>query len=92
MGTMFSSSLQPLNEDEALIGFDYVIVNGVESSVTLQVALYAPDGELMSLSNPVVVPVVRGKVTTVRGKFLTLATGGGIGIDPGFDGEFNLVF
>ena len=92
MGMMFSSSLQPLNEDEALIGFDYVIVNGVESSVTLQVALYAPDGELMSLSNPVVVPVVRGKVTTVRGKFLTLATGGGIGIDPGFDGEFNLVF
>ena len=60
MGMMFSSSLQPLNEDEALIGFDYVIVNGVESSVTLQVALYAPDGELMSLSNPVVVPVVRG--------------------------------
>lgn len=92
MGMMFSSSLQPLNEDEALIGFDYVIVNGVESSVTLQVALYAPDGELMSLSNPVVVPVVRGKVTTVRGKFLTLTTGGGIGIDPGFDGEFNLVF
>lgn len=92
MGMMFSSSLQPLNEDEALIGFDYVIVNGVESSVTLQVALYAPDGELMSLSNPVVVPVVRGKVTTVRGKFLTLATGGGIGIYPGFDGEFNLVF
>ena len=92
MGMMFSSSLQPLNEDEALIGFDYVIVNGVESSVSLQVALYAPDGELMSLSNPVVVPVVRGKVTTVRGKFLTLATGGGIGIDPGFDGEFNLVF
>ena len=92
MGMQFSSSLLPLNEDEALIGFDYVIVNGVESSVTLQVALYAPDGEMMSLSNPVVVPVVRGKVTTVRGKFLTLATGGGIGIDPGFDGEFNLVF
>ena len=92
MGMQFSSSLLPLNEDESLIGFDYVIVNGVESSVTLQVALYAPDGEMMSLSNPVVVPVVRGKVTTVRGKFLTLATGGGIGIDPGFDGEFNLVF
>ena len=92
MGMQFSSTLLPLNEDEALIGFDYVIVNGVESSVTLQVALYAPDGEMMSLSNPVVVPVVRGKVTTVRGKFLTLATGGGIGIDPGFDGEFNLVF
>ena len=92
MGMQFSSTLLPLNEDEALIGFDYVIVNGVESSVTLQVALYAPDGEMISLSNPVVVPVVRGKVTTVRGKFLTLATGGGIGIDPGFDGEFNLVF
>lgn len=92
MGMQFSSALLPLNEEEALIGFDYVMVNGTESSVTLQVALYAPDGSMMSLSNAVKVPIVRGKVTTVRGNFLTLPTGGGIGIDPGFDGEFNLIF
>ena len=88
----FISCLQPLNEEEALVGFDYVIVNGIESSVSIHVALYAPDGDMISLSNAVTVPVMRGKVTTVRGKFLTLSTGGGIGIDPGFDGEFNLIF
>ncbi|MGN0195804.1 MAG: DUF6562 domain-containing protein [Candidatus Cryptobacteroides sp.] len=92
MGMQFTSTLAPLNEEEAMIGFDYVIVNGNESSVNLQVALYSPEGDLMSLSNSVTVPIVRGKVTTVRGKFLTLQTNGGIGIDPVFDGEFNLVF
>lgn len=91
-GMEFISCMQPLNEEEALIGFDYVIVNGIESSVNIQAALFAPDGDMISLSNAVTVPVMRGKVTTVRGKFLTLTTGGGIGIDPGFDGDFNLIF
>lgn len=89
-GMKFSSTLRPLNEDEALIGFDYVLVNGTESSVGVQVALYDPSGKMLSLSNPVTVPIVRGKVTTVRGRFLTLATGSGIGVDPGFDGEYNI--
>lgn len=91
MGMSFTSVLRPLNEDEALIGFDYVLVNGTESSVGVQVALYDPDGKMLSLSNPVTVPIVRGKVTTVRGRFLTLATGSGIGVDPGFSGEYNVI-
>lgn len=91
-GMKFTSSLKPLNEDEALIGFDYVLVNGTESSVSVQVALYDPEGKMLSLSNPVTVPIVRGKVTTVRGRFLTLATGSGIGVNPGFEGEYNLIF
>lgn len=91
-GMKFSSTLRPLNEDEALIGFDYVLVNSTESSVGVQVALYDPSGKMLSLSNTVTVPIVRGKVTTVRGRFLTLATGSGIGVDPGFDGEYDLIF
>ena len=86
----FTSTLSPLNEEEALIGFDYVLVNGTESSVSVQVGLYDSEGTMLSLSNPVTVPIVRGKVTTVRGKFLTLATGSGIGVSPGFDGEYNI--
>lgn len=89
-GMTFTSTLSPLNEEEALIGFDYVLVNGTESSVSVQVGLYDPEGTMLSLSNPVTVPIVRGKVTTVRGKFLTLATGSGIGVSPGFDGEYNI--
>ena len=89
-GMTFTSTLSPLNEEEALIGFDYVLVNGTESSVSVQVGLYDSEGTMLSLSNPVTVPIVRGKVTTVRGKFLTLATGSGIGVSPGFDGEYNI--
>lgn len=36
-------------------------------------------------------PIVRGKLTTVRDEFLTRDYAPGIGIDPGFDGEIDIV-
>ncbi len=91
-GVQFDSAFTPLSEDEVLMGFDYVLVNGHESSVVVQVALYdrATDN-LLSLSPTISVPLTRSKVTTVRGDFLTLSTGGGIGISPEFDGEYNII-
>ncbi len=90
-GVQFDSAFSPISMDEVLMGFDYVLVNGHESSVIVQVALYARQGdELLSLTNPITVPLVRSKVTTVRGDFLNLGVGGGIGINPDFDDEFNI--
>lgn len=91
MGDQFESEFIPLSEDEVLMGFDYVLVNGTESSVQVQVALYDRETcELLSLTPSITVPLVRSKVTTVRGDFLTLGTGGGIGIDAEFDDEYNV--
>ena len=36
------------------------------------------------------VPLRRGLLTAVRGKFLTARSSGDVSIDPSFDGEFNL--
>ena len=36
------------------------------------------------------VPIVRGKLTTIRDEFLTRDYAPGIGIDPGFDGDINI--
>ena len=91
-GVQFDSEFTPLSADEVLMGFDYVLVNGHESSVVVQVALYdRATNNLLSLSPTISVPLTRSKVTTVRGDFLTLSTGGGIGINPEFDGEYNII-
>jgi hypothetical protein len=90
-GVQFESEFTPISENEVLMGYDYVLVNGAESSVLVQVALYDRETrELLSLTPAVSVPLVRSKVTTVRGDFLTLGAGGGLGINPDFDDEYNV--
>ena len=89
-GVTYRCSIDALGEEEALLGFDYVFVNGSESSV--QVALQVEDNEGNVIANigTIDVPLVRSKVTEVRGAFLTSKAQGGIGIDPGFDNEYNI--
>ncbi len=90
-GVQFDSEFTPLSMDEVLMGFDYVLVNGLESNVSVQVALYDKStNNLLSLSPVINVPLTRSRITTVRGDFLTLSTGGGIGVCPDFDGEYNI--
>lgn len=90
-GVSFTSTINAVNEHEARLGFDYVFVNGKESSVMVTVALYDEDGTLLSMSNQIEVPIKRSMLTVVKGSFLMQSTGGGVAIDPGFDGEFNIV-
>ena len=47
------------------------------------------DGTLLSSTNPIDVPIVRNKLTVVRGHFLTTRASGGIGVVTKFDGEYN---
>ena len=67
-----------------------MFVNGTES--TVQVALDVRDaaGEVIASIPPIDVPLTRSRYTTVRGPFLTTEATGGVGIDPGFDGEWNV--
>lgn len=88
-GVSFDSEFVPLSEKEVLMGFDYVLTNGHESGVSVQVALYdRSSGSMLSLTPPISVPLIRSEVTTVRGDFLTMDAGSGIGINPTFDGEY----
>ena len=60
--------------------------------MSVQVALY--DGsrdKMLSLTPSISVPLVRSKVTTVRGDFLTLGVNSGIGVNPSFDDEYTLI-
>ena len=89
-GVEFKSVMVPLSGNEATLGFDYVLVNGKESSAQVAVELYNKKGEILSNSGTIDVPLKRSKLTEVRGAFLTLETGGGVGINPDFNGDHNI--
>lgn len=90
-GVSFPGRISMLNNGEASLGFDYVFVNGVESAVTVQVGIYDEDGNLLSMSNPVNVPLQRSKHTLLKGKFLMQNASGGVSIDPSYSGDHNII-
>ena len=89
VGVSFESKINPLDEKEASLGFDYVFVNGKESAVTVQVGIYKGD-ELLAMSRSFNVPLKRSHNTVFKGSFLMEDASGGITINPDFDGNHNI--
>lgn len=90
-GVSFESRITRLNDNEVELGFDYLFANYTESIVKVSVEVYGPDNKLLSRINPVAVPVVRGKLTTVKGYLLTSSASDGVTIVPDFDGDYNYI-
>ena len=76
--------------DYSRLGYDYVFVNGESSSVTVSVKIKFKDGRFINEVNNVVVPIKMGRETVIIFKFFTKDYVPGIGIDPGFDGEYDV--
>ena len=91
-GVTFRGSILQLSADEASLGFDYVFVNHQSTEVTVQLGIYDYDGNLISVSDPVNVPLQRSRHTIVRGTFLTQKSTGGVSINPSYNGEYNIVY
>lgn len=86
-GMSFVSRMRAGDKNEMHLGHDYIFVNGTETTLAISVEVYNREGELMSSTNPINVPIVRSRLTVVRGEFLTSKATGGITINPGFDGD-----
>ena len=91
-GVFFESSLKQLSESEASLGFDYVMVNGKKSVVTVKIGIFDNEGLQLSMSEPIEVPLQRNYHTVIRGMFLMSEASGGVSINPEFDGDYNLIF
>lgn len=89
-GVSFPSVLTDIKDGEATMGFDYVMVGEGDAGVSVAVALYDEDGTRLSGVDNIRVPLRRGKLTTVRGNFLTARSSGNVQIDPSFDGKFDI--
>lgn len=75
----------------AELGWDYVFTGPRESAVQVALDVYdRSTGERVASTPAVTVPVQRNRLTIVRGRFLTSAAGSSVGIDPGFNGDFNI--
>ena len=90
-GVSFESTMTQLDDTEVEMGFDYVFTNGSESVVSVSVEVYDVDGTMLSRSKAFDVPLVRSKLTTVKARFLTSDAAGGVVVDPGYNGDHNLV-
>lgn len=86
-GMTFKSRMYIDENNEMAMGYDYIFVNGAETTLSVSLEVYNKDGELMSSTNPVNVPIVRSKLTVVKGAFLEAKASGGVTINPGFDGD-----
>lgn len=91
-GVFFESKLTKINESEASMGFDYIFINGNESITTVNVGLYNTEGQLLSMSEAIEVPIKRSFHTIIKGKFLSQENKGGVNINPEFDDDYNLIF
>lgn len=91
LGMRYNANIVILSDsEEARLGFDYVMVNGHESSIPVALEVYNTKGEMIARTNSINVPTQRACNTIIRGKFLTSMATGGIGISPDFDGDFNI--
>lgn len=79
-----------LTSDGALMGFDYVFVNGSDTSVPIVMGVADKTGTIMSQTRTIDVPLTRSKNTVVKGEFFTQYSQGGVGIEPGFDGSYDI--
>lgn len=79
---------------EASLGFEYVLLNNIsDGAVQMKVDIYDPSYTHVAGSAMLTVPMRRDTHTILKGTFLSTGGSdgqGGVGIDPDFDGDFNI--
>lgn len=91
-GVSFDGAITRADDgNTAELGSDYISVNGHETSVQVAVDVYDRNtGTRVASTNPITVPLVRNRLTIVRGRFLTSKAGSSVGISPGFKDDINI--
>lgn len=90
-GQYFSTDISAIDEHKSQLGFDYMFVNHTDASAQVAVDIYEKKtNKKISSSGSITIPLRRGHVTEISGKFFTTTNNSGMGINPDFDGEFNI--
>ena len=87
----FTSKLRQVNENYAIMGFDYVLANpetATQTNVIMGIELKDKDGTVLASHPQVRVPLNRSEYTVIEGRFLMQESSGGITLNPDFEGEF----
>lgn len=89
-GVEYHSLISVLDGNKAQLAFDHVFTNGTDTSVAVAMEVLHSDGTVVARMPQFDVPLRRSHHTVVTGKFLTTKSGGAPGINPDFEGEFNI--
>ncbi len=90
LGISFASEIMPIDDDNACLAFDYIMVNDTETNVDAAIQILDRNDNIIAQSPMFTAPLKRSCHTEVRGRFLTTSSDSGIGIDTDFDGEYNI--
>lgn len=91
-GMYYNADIQVISDSEAIVGLDYVMMNGNDSFVQVALQIYDEDNELLAGTGTINVPTLRDRTTIVYGKFLTANENTGVTINPDFEGQFNIEY
>ena len=92
-GVSFETQMTVTGVSEASLGFEYVLLNNIaDGAVQARVDVYRLDGTHVAGSTTLTIPMRRDHHTLLRGAFLTINDNGGVGIDPGFNGDHNITW
>lgn len=90
-GISFNGEISPIDENTAQLAYDYVLVNGSSTSIQASLELYRlSDGERLSSTGVIDIPLRRGHYTIIKGPLLTTMAGTSLGVNPGYNGDFNI--
>ena len=87
-GVSFTSTPEEGPEGTVQLGYDYVLTNGAESTVPMLMEILS--GSEVASFFTFNIPLVRGKITTVKGEFLSGGSQAAITIDTEFEGSFTV--
>lgn len=88
-GHSFSSTATILEDNTIYLGCDYIITDK-ETSVDMLVEIFDDQGVLVTRIPNLNIPIAKGKITNVIGRFLTHGISGAVVIDNQYDGEYNI--
>ena len=75
-------------DGSAVLASDWILASTDDNEVRLTVSVVGPDGRTVAVTRRVSVPYRCGRVTTIRGNFLTSGNGsGGVGLDHRWDDD-----
>lgn len=90
-GVYYEGAINQIDSKTAELAFDYIFTNGKSTSTQVVLELYRKsDGKLISSSDIINIPLIRDKYTLVKGHFLTTSSGGSVGVNPEFNGQYNI--
>lgn len=90
-GLSFNTNFQLINENEAMVAFDYVFADEKGTQYDIAMQIFDSEGKLINEVGSKKTTVVSGETTVLKSDFLTGDYKPGIGVDTNYDGSIDVV-